>query len=204
MTDWFEDFLQTGTVNRETVDVHMNMAAVAKAQKLIARHEKLSQESGERAVGEASPLAEIERQLEELEPEIERGKMTVTVVPVDEPTRQRIIASLPNPPAPRSPGTSAPKEKLDAFGAAVVAYQEACKAVGVERDIAYAAAAIESVEHGRQQRPPLTVDQVRDLRNRPHGKAQFEAILEAALEVSNTSNEVSRPKSRTSSESETI
>jgi len=200
MSSWFETFLTSGTVNRETVDVHNNLALVGEIDRAYAELDALDKAPGERSIGQRDPRDAIEARLVELAAQWDADKAVFTLAPVTEPEYQAIIKAYPTPPIPQRPDTAglpaAEAKKLTvAYGAEAAEFRIESERIDVERNIAYVAASVEFIEAGGEQRGGVTPEQVRSLRNRPHGKAQFETLLAAALRVTRGEVEVSRPKS---------
>jgi hypothetical protein len=201
-----DEWLSTGTLARRAVPIYNDPALVAEydvlAQQLTEAQGAV--ESQDATMGDAGAMAEIYQRMAELHARWQASKATWTVRAVDETELKAITDAHPDPeiPAfmltPKKPGAVWNEEQL----AAGAKYREEREAALTERNIAMIALAVVEVRTPRGVVRSVSVDQIRKLRARPHGKVQTQRLIDAIASATSGEVEVPRPTSPGRSDSD--
>lgn len=190
-----DDWIATGTVARKTVPIYNDPGAIAEAEALLIERAAVELEvkeaGGERSLTDADPLADIDARLEALHARFAASVTEWTLGPVIDDDYDAIQEKWPEPPGPRKPLATADEAAQKAYRDALAAWRIEAKRVDGERNVAYVAASVLEVRAGDRVAHGATPEQVRALRRRPGGTAQFNSLLAAAIAV--TKGEVGFP-----------
>lgn len=195
-------WLESGTVNRKTVTLYNDPAAIGKMQALLEEEELIKAEiakaGGDKSLADTNALDKVTKAMERLEREFGKSKAEWVLAPVSADDEDEIRARFPEPVPPRKPAVSADKAEWAEYDAALAEWRAATAANVLSTDIAFIATSVVEVRAGGKVRHGVTPDQVRALRGRPHGKTQYQQLLAGAIEVTRGEVALPLPKSVTS------
>jgi hypothetical protein len=192
-----DEWLSTGTLAKRAVEIYNDPALVAEydilSQRLAAA--QAADPAGAEETMAGGPTTDILYAMAELHAKWEASKATWTVRALTEDEIRAIVDAHPDPVIPeiiraaKKPGEVWNDEQI----AAGAAHLEAREAVMTERNIAMIALAVTEVRTAKGARRSVTVEQVRRLRARPHGKAQTNRLVQAVESATSGEVEVPRP-----------
>jgi hypothetical protein len=203
----FDTWLATGTMHRDHVTIYNDAALMDRAAELdeqLKEAEKAARATGgERSVGDTDPVAAIVAEMEALATQFDAGKVIFTLRPVVADDRDAIRDKFADAPAPRTLPPNAPESALKAYEKRLAEWRKTSTAMDLERNLAWVAASAESItlSDGRVL-PGPTVEQLRALRARPHGEAQFNLLILKANNLTNGTVAIPRPTLPASSKSD--
>ncbi len=191
----FDEWLASGTVRRKMVRVYNDPALAEEAEALLAEREEIAKTAEERSLSEGDPFAEIDARLEDIATRFAASVSEWLIGPVTAEEYDAITAEHPETLPPHKPFVSAPKKAWDDWGEAVNKWKAREAAADLERNLAYLAAAVVEIRFGDKVIDHVTPEQIRALRNRPHGKLQYESLLATAIAITDGEVEFPAPKS---------
>jgi hypothetical protein len=201
-----DEWLSTGTLAKRAVEIYNDPALVAEfdilSQRLTAA--QAANPSGAEETMAGGPVSDIIEEMHRLHARWEASKATWTVRALTEDEVRAIVDAHPDPVipeiirTPKKPGEVWSDEQL----AAGAAHLEAREAVMTERNLAMIALAVTEVRTPKGVRRSVTIEQVRKLRSRPHGKAQATRLVQAVESATSGEVEVPRPTSPGRSDSD--
>jgi len=191
-----DEWLSTGTLARRSVEIYNDPSLAAEFDELDRRLKAVQVDDAdpEATMGTPSEATEILAAMDELHERWEASKATWVVRALTEDEVKAIIDEHPDPEIPpllaekREEGAAVSEERLEAGRV----YMAAREAVVTERNLAMIARAVVEVRVRAGVARGVTLEQVRRLRERPHGKLQATRLLEAV--ESATSGEVDVPR----------
>lgn len=190
------EWIESGTVARRKVTIYNNPALVEEYEALeaeLAAAEKAIEESGGDApMDSADPREGIVARMEALYERWEASKATWTVRALSREDVDACFEAVPAPKMPVPPMDKAGQKAQDRFAEKVAEYTKAKAETDDERKLHMIAAAVVGVETPRGNVESVTVEQVRALRDRPHGQ-QWVDRLYAAVEAA-TEGDVQIPR----------
>lgn len=192
-------WLSAGTLARRAVQIFNAPHLAAEYDILAARlaEAETAASSEDITIGTMTAVQAIHAEMAELADRWEASKATWTVRALTEDEIRAIYEEHPDPEVPelirkkRAPGEVWDDEQRAAADAFVAARDECVN----DRNLAMIAAAVVEVAAGGRTRHSVTVDQVRKLRARPHGKEQAQRLLAAVESATTGEVEVPRPTS---------
>jgi len=192
-----DDWLSTGTLARRAVPIYNDPSLAAEFDVLAQRLSELEamNKGDESSVGESAEITEVYEQMAAVHERWEASKATWTVRALTEDEVKAIADAHPDPEIPdiiraeRQPGTVWD----DVQRAAGKAYVEAREAAVTERNLAMIALAVVDVATPRGTASSVSVEQIRKLRARPHGKQQVTRLVEAVSSATTGEIEIPRP-----------
>lgn len=194
-----DEWLSSGTLAKRAVEIYNDPALVAEydilSQRLAAA--QAADPAGAEETMAGGPVAEIIEAMQRLHERWEASKATWTVRALTEDEVKAIVDSHPDPEIPEIiRGKKAVGEVwTDEQRAAGAAHLDAREAVMTERNLAMIALAVTEVRTPRGVAAGVTLEQVRRLRARPHGKTQTIRLVEAVESATAGEVEVPRPTS---------
>lgn len=195
------EWIESGTVARRSVVIYNDPGVVAEfedVQRRLAIAEQAAKDP-EASVAEESEVAALRERLEALWQRWEDSKSVWTVQALSEEQARLVLESYPVPPAPVHPGADASDEEKAAHGARLREWAPLADAAREERNMAFIAAAVVKVETSRGVATSVSVEALRKMRARPHGKARTTELLKAVEAATEGDVEVPAPKSPSSS-----
>ena len=193
----FDEWIKNGTVRQKSVVIHNDAAIFDKVEALEKRRKEILADQrrtgGERSLSEKDELAEIEAKEAELAESWEASKATFTVRALDTREAQKVIEDHPLPPPPPMPDRNAPVQVKKRWEADKVDWAKKYDDALLEQNIAFVALAVVSVETPSGSVDHVSIEQLRAIYERPHGKAQFGELIKATNEVTTGDIEVPRP-----------
>lgn len=199
-----DDWIESGTVARRQVVIHNNPALVEEFEALEARLTALGDapDADPEADGPLSASdpheaerAEIHAALENVYERWESSKATWTVRALSHEDVEATFDAVPVPKRPVPPLEKAGQKAQEKFAAEVSTYQAKVNKADVERRLHMIAASVVGVETAQGSVDSVTVDQVRALRDRPHGTKWVDKLYEAMSAATEGDVEVPRPTS---------
>lgn len=201
----FDEWLRTGTVRRETVDIYFDQEAVQDCLDIAAEIEAL--DSRPKTINEASGAVALQERWDEANARLEASKATFTLMPLSRDVVLPIFEQFPLPKPPANPahewqGKGEPttdaerkhREALEAkFQAAREKFAAEYEAAEAERVAQLLSASIVSVERGGETVDHLTVEQIKQLRDAPYGVARVNRLWKAYEAVHQEVTEIERP-----------
>lgn len=201
-------WIESGTVARRQVVIHNNPRLAEEFAAIEARLAELGytdDETGDGAVGD-EPLggsaedAEIEQLLaarEGVEARWEAARSTWTVRAVSQEEVEASFDEVPPPKSPLRPKNldAAPDRIRAAFVEASASHHRANAKANEDRQIVLIATALVSIETARGTATSVSVDALRALRSKPHGKQWIDKLYAAVDAATSEDPEVPRPTS---------
>lgn len=196
------DWIESGTVARRQVTIHNNPALADEFTALeerLAEAEKAAKDAGgDGPMSEGDPREPILSAMEELWARWDASKAIWTVRALSQEDVEATFdaeTGIPSPKAPLPPPEKAGERARERYLTAMQDFGVAKATADRDRRLHLIAAAVVSVETSRGIVERVTVDQLRALRDRPHGE-QWVAKLYAAVEAATQGDvEVPRPTS---------
>lgn len=170
-------WIQSGTVATRQVTIYNNPALAAEYEALEAEM-KAAEQDIEDAAGDApmsarDPREDIRARMADLYARWEASKSTWTVRALSDDdiddTYEQDKGGVPTPKQPVAPLPQAGKKALEDHAEKVSKWAKAVHEADRERTLHLIAKAVTSVETARGTVDGVSVDQVRSLRDRPHG-----------------------------------
>lgn len=197
--DAFDEWLSTGTLARRAVEIYNNPDLAAEYDVLamrLAEAQAAAPQDAEASIGDNDPVAAVLAEMEALHEKWQASKAVWIERAVEEHESKAIVDEVPEPPIPAllsgdkpEPGSPEHEARL-AAGQAYLAERER---VITERNLRLIALATVEVRTARGVVKRVTVEQVRRLRGRPHGKQQTQRLIEAIESATSGDVEVPRP-----------
>lgn len=192
-----DEWLSSGTLARRSVPIYNDPSLAAEFDVLSQRMSELEAmtKGDESSVGESAEITEVHEQMTAVYERWEASKATWTVRAL---TEDEIKATTEEHPDPEIPEIIRAKRESgqvwsDEQRAEGQAYLAAREEVMTERNLALIALAVVEVSAPKGRRTSVTVDQVRTLRARPHGKQQVQRLIEAVNSATSGDIEIPRP-----------
>ncbi|MCK9597812.1 MAG: hypothetical protein M0R06_02150 [Sphaerochaeta sp.] len=186
--DDFEAWLATGTVRTVEVPIYMDAAIVDEMDAL-----DVELKEAQKGDPEFDDSAILEK-MEELSARFEASKATFTLHAVPPDDKDTIWEKFPDETAPRPLPPGAPDSAVKAHAKRFAQWQNAARTRELDKNLAYVAAAIAKVTFASGKTLPTpTTEQLRALRNRAHGEAQFDRLLMTAMDLTKREVKPSRP-----------
>lgn len=202
------DWIESGTVARRQVVIHNNPRVAEEFATIEARLAELGHTDDETGDGTVrdEPLggsvedAEIEQLLaarEDVEARWEAARSTWTVRAVSQEEVEASFDEVPPPKPPLRPKNfdAAPDKIRAAFVEASAKHQRANAKANEDRQIVLIATALVSIETARGTATSVSVDALRALRSKPHGKQWIDKLYAAVDAATSEDPEVPRPTS---------
>lgn len=194
------DWLTTGTVARQHVTIHADQEAGKRLAEIQARLDELGHDGA--ADPEAdSPLGadgdgEVAGLLAEAETLVDRWEQSkatweVRALSADEVAACIDLAPVPTPPV--APAQHASPEAQRKFAERAMAFARKQTEAHDQQRMHMIARAVVSVTTARGTVPGVTVDDLRDLKARPHGKQWLDRLYAAIEKATEEDVEVPRP-----------
>lgn len=192
-----DEWLSTGTLARRAVPIYNDPSLAAEFDVLAQRLSELEAmtKGDESSVGESAEITEVYEQMTAVHERWEASKATWTVRALTEDEVKAIAEEHPDPEPPeilrakRESGQVWSDEQRAEGQAFLAAREEAL----TERNLAMIALAVVEVATSRGSANSVTVEQVRKLRGRPHGKQQVQRLIEAVTSATTGDIEIPRP-----------
>lgn len=192
-----DEWLSTGTLARRAVPIYNDPSLAAEFDVLAQRLSELEAmtKGEESSVGESAEITEVYEQMVAVHERWEASKATWTVRALTEDEVKAITDEHPDPEVPevlrakRQPGTVWDDVQRAEGQAFIAAREEAI----TERNLAMIALAVVEVATSRGSTSTVTVEQVRRLQGRPHGKQQVTRLIEAVTSATTGDIEIPRP-----------
>ncbi len=198
-----DQWLDSGTIRTEQVNLFADQAIMAEMQKLIERRTELEESTprGQRAMGEANPFKELEREEAALWEKYEASKSVWTVRALLPEETDAIHDEFPEPPAPQMLPKAAPAKAKEAWAVERDAFVKQSQQQAIERDLRFVATATIKVETAHGTVDAVSVEQVRAMRAKQYGPDRVRMLVEAITRSTVGEEEMPRPKSSNGSES---
>lgn len=207
----FNQWLESGTIKRGTVDLYGDTAMMGDLEALSAKiakveaDEKEDRESGEWTASRKSKLPALEAEAEALMAKYDESKMVVHLRALTQGERDAVLDEVPDPEAPVIPRqvNGMTKEAFEVakreFEKRLPKYKRETANNEAERRIRLLAVAIEKVTVGGEDADAPTIDDLRALRAAQYGNERIDMLW---AEVSRLSKmgEAPDPFSRRDSE----
>lgn len=170
-------WIQSGTVATRQVTIYNNPALAAEYETLeaemVAAEKTVEDAAGDAPMSAHDPREDIRARMEDLYARWEASKSTWTVRALSdddiEATYDAQLGGVPSPKQPVPPLPQAGKKALEDHGEKVTKWAKAVHEADRERTLHLIAKAVTSVETARGSVDGVSVDEVRSLRDRPHG-----------------------------------
>lgn len=196
-----DEWLSTGTLARRAVEIFNDPALAAEYDVLairLAEAQSAEPQDEEASVGGGGAVEDILTEMRALHEKWQASKATWTVRALTEDEVAGLTEQHPDPEIPAilagdkpEPGTPEHEARL-AEGQRYLAEREKAS---TERYLAMIALAVVEVATPRGTAKNVTLEQVRRLRTRPHGKAQTQRLIDAIVSATNGDVDVPRPTS---------
>lgn len=198
------DWINTGTVARRTVVVYNKPDLISELARVDAELDEAgwTDETGVKPkdgpLSDAPVPVDVDALLArrtEIEDALvaSRSEWTVRALGTDEV--DSTYTSLPEPVAPPQVPGSAPQVQRDAWSHRLQTYQMKKAQADADRKLMHLAIAVESIETPRGVAHGITVEQLKALRARPHGKTTIDLLYKALNEATGADVEIPRPTS---------
>jgi hypothetical protein len=207
----FDEWLETGTMRRRSVDVWADQAAADELAELAKEFANIEKAEAEQTMSQTSPLDAFEARWDAVDARWQASKATFHMVRLTDDIRAQITAEFPAEAPPRMPGTGATEKRKDEFRAEfdawkvrALANEEASGMAG----LVYAIEKFESVKGARERvlaedgtvtKSALSRDQLAAMFKAPYGDQWRASIIATFNEVSKLRGEPDRPFSHESS-----
>lgn len=195
-----DQWIETGTTANEQVVIYANRALAGEYTALERRLAAL-EDAGDESIENGAEQAALLRKMEDLYERWQASKATWTVRALSDEEVRAVYDKHPTPKAPQKPADDAPAEVKQAWQGAMEMHLRALTLATDERNLAYVEAAVTRVETTLGAVAVVTIDQLRRMRNRPHGSQDLNRLIEAVNRVTQGDVEVPRPTSPGSSRS---
>jgi len=197
-----DQWLNSGTARTETVELFADQAIMDEMRDLIARRDILESQSttGQRAMGEANPMRDLERDEAALWARYEASKSTWIVRALTPDETEEIRDEFPEPMAPQMLPKVAPAKAKAAWAVERDAFVKESERQAIERDLHFIAKATISITTGQGATETISVAQVRAMRAREYGPDRIEMLTKAIAKATRGEVEMPRPKSLSGSE----
>lgn len=173
-------WIESGTVATRTVKIHNNPALVAEAEalqaELAAAEKAIAQAGGDGPLGKADPRPGIEKRMRAVSKAWDESCAEWTVRALAYDDIEALYDTVPHPKQPTPPPAAAGDKAREKYADRMTAWGKAVAAADRERTLHYIATAVIAVEtpKGRIEHETggpriVTVDELRALRDRPHG-----------------------------------
>ncbi len=197
-----DQWLESGTVRTEQVNLFADQAIMDEMQQLIERREELQgTPRSQRAMGEADPFKALEREEAALWARYEASKSVWTVRALLPEETDAISQEFPEPMAPQMLPKVAPAKAKEAWAVERDAFIKESQRQAIERDLRHVAKATIKVVTAKGEADSVTVDQVRAMRAKEYGPDRINMLTDAIKLATRGEVEMPRPKSSTGSES---
>lgn len=181
--DIFDAWLESGTVRRVTVTLYNDPTLEQAILDLEERRAEIEERGNERTLGEKSPIAQLERDEEELLARLEASKSTFTVKALLDTDFDTAKDQFPEPEAPQMLPKAAPAKAKEKWARDRDLYVKAAAEAERERRLLLIAAAVERVETTRGTAAGVTVEQLRKMLDGGKDHAEWAAYGAYRLRV---------------------
>ncbi len=193
-----DEWLSTGTLARRAVPIYNDPALVAEFDMLQQRLTDAASRVvvGDASMGDSAEVNELYEQMQALHARWEASKATWTVRALTEDEVDEITAAHPDPDVPNILGGDKPAVGTPEHDARLAAGQEylaAREKVVTARNLAMIARAVVEIRTSKGVRRSVTIEQLRRLRARPHGKSQTQRLLDAVASATTGDVDIPRP-----------
>lgn len=195
-------WLESGTIATRTVVIYNRPDLIEELEELDKQITALDTVD-DRALAQDAPLSaytdpqapELLARRDELEAELEAARSVWTVRALSAAEVDRTDRDVPHQPVPVVPPESAPEKLRQRWAERVIAYNVKKAELDIERACHQLAIAVQSVETPRGVAAGVTVEALRGMLAKPHGKQIILMLMAAVAEASQSDLEVPRPTS---------
>ena len=207
----FDEWLETGSLRRKSVEVYADQAAADELDELKEEFADIEKAAAEQTMSQTSPLRDFEARWDAVHERWEASKATFHMVRLTDQIRAQIAEEFPVEAPPRLPGKGAIQKRndefkveFDAWKVEALANEEASGTAG----LVYAIEKFESVKGARERvlaedgtvtKPALTPDQLAAMFKAPYGDQWRASIVTTFNELAKLRGEPDRPFSQESS-----
>lgn len=199
------DWINTGTVARRTVVVYNKPDLIGELDRVDEQlaaagwtDETTPEKPKDGPLSEAPAAIDVEALLArraELEEALVASRAEWVVRALGSDEVDSTYDTLPEPVAPTAPRDNAPPAVRDGWSVKLRTYTVAKATADADRRLMHLALAVESIQTTRGVAKGITVDQLKALRSRPHGKAVIDLLYKALSEATGADVEIPRPTS---------
>lgn len=202
--DVFDQWLATGTVATRTTTLNSDHSLAAEYTALeakLAQAEERAKRNPDAPMDDEDTVPLIIEQMEDLYRRWEAAKATWTVRALSLDEVEATFVAVPAPTLPHQPPEKAGAKARERFARAAERFVKENKEADRERKLYKLAIAVTHASTPVGDLDGVTVEQLRTMRDRPHGEYQIETLYTALLEAQDAELPIERPTSPGSSTS---
>ncbi|GAA3218178.1 hypothetical protein ACFP63_08645 [Oerskovia jenensis] len=205
------DWIQSGTIARREVPIYNDPRLVEEYEAVEARLAEAGwvetdaaprsrdDDRSEATLGDThtDEIAELLAQRDDIAARWEQSKSlwTVRAVSQDEVDASFDVVPVPKQPLPPKQFDAAPDSVREAFLEKARLAQQAAAQAAEDRKLAVIATAVVSIVTAKGTAEGITLDALKTLRSRPHGKQWIDRLYDAVNAATSTDTELPRPTS---------